>query len=475
MARKPVNKANLATLGAETLAELLLDAIKGDAARQRRVRMALNTDQGSDDLASEIRKRFATIRRANGYLSTKSLRSLTRELSEIVTRIDDHMAADAPETAFDLLWALLHLAPGLYARTNDNHGALADVLDEGMAALARLAPRVARDRVALAETIFDALQDNFYGEFDGIIGCMADALGREGLTHLKARAEAAQAPVVETAEDDDDYLDSPTRRSVLARQGHDRTLAMILRDVADASGDVDGWLARYTPEQLTFHTIAPEAAQRLLAAERAEDALRIVTTALSRDARADWLDTPDLDDAHFACLAALGREDGLRAALWARFEKRLCPEALRRHLHRLPDFDDIDAEDQARDHVRQFPSVDSALAFCLSWPDLTLATEIVIARSTEIDGEAYEILTPLADALEPQNPLAAVLVWRAMISFALDHARSGRYGHAARHLAACARLNAFVTDYSDHPDHHTWLGALRRDHARKSGFWRRVP
>ncbi|WP_339771586.1 DUF6880 family protein [uncultured Pseudosulfitobacter sp.] len=38
MASKAFNKANLMTLDRQVLAELLLEAVKGDAARQRRVR-----------------------------------------------------------------------------------------------------------------------------------------------------------------------------------------------------------------------------------------------------------------------------------------------------------------------------------------------------------------------------------------------------------------------------------------------------
>ena len=69
MASKALNKANLMALDSEILAELLLDAVKGDAARQRRMRMALATDQGPQAVAPDVRKRFATIRRARSYVS----------------------------------------------------------------------------------------------------------------------------------------------------------------------------------------------------------------------------------------------------------------------------------------------------------------------------------------------------------------------------------------------------------------------
>ena len=249
---------------------------------------------------------------------------------------------------------------------------------------------------------------------------------------------------------------------------------MILQDVADAEGDVDSWLAQYSPEQLTYSTIAPSAATRLLAAGRPEDALRLIETALPGDSGDPWFDTPDLDEAHFACLEALGRKDDLRAALWSRFERRLCPDALRRHLKLLPDFEDIEAEDAARRIVLAYKPVEEALAYCLQAPDLPLAAELIEARSEEIDGDAYEILTPLADALVPSHPLAAVLLWRAMIDFALGKARSGRYGHAARHLMDCAAADAEIIDYGIHLSHADYLEVLRKAHARKSAFWERL-
>jgi hypothetical protein len=50
------------------------------------------------------------------------------------------------------------------------------------------------------------------------------------------------------------------------------------------------------------------------------------------------------------------------------------------------------------------------------------------------------VLGPAAEHLEPKEPLAATLLYRKMIEFTLDRARSSRYGHAARHLRSCAWL-----------------------------------
>ncbi|MBS0123120.1 hypothetical protein KB874_03150 [Aestuariicoccus sp. KMU-90] len=58
---------------------------------------------------------------------------------------------------------------------------------------------------------------------------------------------------------------------------------------------------------MAAYSVAPQAEQRLLAAGRPEDALRIVQNCLARqDVRDRWFDMPDLDEVHFDCLEALG-------------------------------------------------------------------------------------------------------------------------------------------------------------------------
>jgi hypothetical protein len=95
-------------------------------------------------------------------------------------------------------------------------------------------------------------------------------------------------------------------------------------------------------------------------------------------------------------------------------------------------------------------------------------------RLSAIDGDCYWVLSPAAERLEAKEPLAATLLYRRMIDFTLDRARSSRYGHAARHLARCAWLATTITDWYGHVPHAEYFAELRRRHGRKSGFWGRV-
>lgn len=476
MAGKSLNKKNLEALGADVLAELLLDAVKGDAARQRRVRMALSSEQSPKEVAADIRKRLAQIRRAKSWISARAQRVLAKELTGLIEVISTRVAPEDAEIGFDLLWSLLQIAPDIYTRTDDSNGTIGGVIDAAMEAVQALAPRLDRDPDLLADQVFEALQDNGYGEFDGVIPALSEALGDKGLAALKTRAEASlDAPVTP---DDTEYfgvLVSAERRLAMAKDSHDRTLRIILSDIADAQGDVDAWLSQYSAEQLTYHTIAPDAARRLLEAGRAQDALRIMENCIRSEERKDrFFDTPEVDIAHFACLEALGQEDDLRRAMWSRFDTTLCAETLRRYLSRLPDFDDEDALLEARNHVRIHSDLRQGLIFCLQWPDPRLAADLVLSRHEELDGNAYELLGPTSELLEAEYPLAAALVWRSMITFALKKNRAKRYRHAARHLASCAQADAAIADYGVLQSHESFVSDLRRTHPRKYAFWDKV-
>jgi hypothetical protein len=109
--------------------------------------------------------------------------------------------------------------------------------------------------------------------------------------------------------------------------------------------------------------------------------------------------------------------------------------------------------------------------FLVSWPALDHAARLTLARAAEIDGDHYYILSPAAEKLEGKHPLAATILRRAMIDFALEKARSKRYSHAAKHLQECESLVAQIRDFGTFETHLEYVARLKARHGRKSGFW----
>jgi hypothetical protein len=116
----------------------------------------------------------------------------------------------------------------------------------------------------------------------------------------------------------------------------------------------------------------------------------------------------------------------------------------------------------------------TALRFLLEWPDHVSAAALILERIEELDGNQYEILTPAAEALRDRHPLVSVLIWRAMINYALGHGRATRYGHAADHLKDCGIVDAQIEDYGQFPTHQSYLRALENLHERKMSFWSKM-
>jgi regulator of protease activity HflC (stomatin/prohibitin superfamily) len=59
--KSTLNTKNLEALGAERLAELLIELSQGNAAAKRRLRMELAGTRGADSLAKEVRNRLTTM------------------------------------------------------------------------------------------------------------------------------------------------------------------------------------------------------------------------------------------------------------------------------------------------------------------------------------------------------------------------------------------------------------------------------
>jgi hypothetical protein len=243
---------------------------------------------------------------------------------------------------------------------------------------------------------------------------------------------------------------------------------LALKEIADAQGDVDAYVAQYDEQTRKVPKVAAEIARRLLAAGRAKEAWQTIESTEHR--RSGWPDF-EWEDAQIDVLDALGRGDEAQAARWSCFERSLSGRHLRAYLKRLPDFDDVKAEERALGHAERYTSLLQAVSFLVSWPALDRAAGIMIQRAQELDGDHYEILTPAVDALAAKYPLAATLALRAMIDFSLAQGRSSRYGHAARHLLECASLASTMQDFGTFETHDAYVSRLRGEHGRKTSFW----
>jgi hypothetical protein len=298
-------------------------------------------------------------------------------------------------------------------------------------------------------------------------------LGAKGLDHLKERfIEFSKTPVKRPPSEQRKVISwgtgGPLYEDAFKAHHRESTIRFALRDIADAQGDVDAFIDQYDDETRKVPKIAAAIAHRLLAANRAEEALRMIDAAEHRPS--GWPNF-DWEDARIDVLEALGRVDDAQAVRWSCFERALSARHLRAYLKRLPDFDDVEAEQRALDYAERYNGVLQSLAFLVSWPALDRASRLVTGRAAELNGDHYEILAPAADALSAKHPLAATLALRTMINFTLTKGRASRYRHAARHLMECESLAATIKEFGVFETHASYAARLKAEHGRKSAFW----
>ena len=468
-----LNAENLEALGVQRLAQLLMEIADGDGATKRRLRLELTAQEAPEAMAAEVRKRLTQIARSRSFADWRRVRELAVDLEAQHRAIIDKVAKIDAAEALELTWRFMEMAETVHGRCDDSNGAVGEVFRDACRDLGPLTQAAKPDPVALADRVFAALNENGYGQYDHLIETLRPSLGAKGLDHLKRRfTELARAPVERPSSEKRKVIGwgtgGPLYEDEIKARRRESTVRLALREIADVQGDVDAFIDQYDERTRKVPRIAAEIARRLLAARRAEDALRTLEAADHR--RSDWPDF-DWEDAQIDVLEALGRTNEAQAARWSCFERALSAEHLRAYLKRLPEFEDVEAEARALDYAGRYSSLLQALAFLVSWPALDRAARVVTARAAELDGDYYEMLAPSADALAAKHPLAATLALRAMIAFTLTKARSSRYRHAARHFMECESLAAAIKDFGAFETHTAYAARLKAQHARKSGFW----
>ena len=462
-----VTPETLVRLGAERLAGILMELAEEQPAIKRRLRLELAGAAGGEIVAAEIGKRLTTLRSAHAFVDWQKRPDFVRDLDLMRATIAERIAPTRPDLALDLMWRFMTVAEPVINRVDDSNGSVGEVFRAACEDLGTIAARAKPDPQELAARVFSAIMKNDYGEFDRLVPAIFPALGAVGVAALKARLLAALPK--RPAKDHYDHQAAAVRRA--------------LQDLADGEGDVDGYVALVPDEARKRSTIAAEIGRRLLTAGRAAEAIAALERATpeQRTRGSDWDDdtyrlvqdrrSADWESVYLDALDATGRAERAQRLRWAAFEERLSTERLRAYLQKLPDFEDVLAEERAMEHALTFRSFSTALYFLHTWPAHRHAAHLVLARHAEIDGNLYYLLDPAARSLEGAHPLAAMLLRRSMIEDTLSGAKSKRYRHAARHLAECQSLAPLISDYGRFETHAAFVARLRTGHGRKIGFW----
>jgi hypothetical protein len=283
------------------------------------------------EVAREVRKRLSTIARSRSFVDWQNRKALVEDLETQRRAIFDQVGRADPAEALDLMWRFMELANSVFERCADSSGTVIGIFHAACSDLGEFASAVNPDAKALAERVFDALNENDYGQYDDLIEVLAPMLGHQGLEHLKARfIELSKAPVEKPREQDRKVIGwgsgGPFYADESAARQRDSTIGLALQTIADLQGDVDAFIAQQSPRARTVPKVAAEIALRLLAAGRAEEAWTAIN-AIDED-RPGWIPF-EWEETRLEVMEALGRSEEAQAFQWACFERTLDAEHLR--------------------------------------------------------------------------------------------------------------------------------------------------
>jgi hypothetical protein len=385
---KKVTPENLASLGADRLAQILVAAAQTRPDLKRRLRMELAAEQGADHLVLEVDRRLSSLASSRSKVSWRKRATFVGDLDGLRLLIVDRLAALDRATALDRMWLFMALARPLSARVRDRDGELAAVFLRAAGDSGRLIGGTG-DSEALAEALLEQ-PDRWSDWLPALFAAAPPGLAASTLAAIQSRSSSGAAS------------------------------AVIVRRLADATGDVETFQATFSREALGQPLAAAEVARRLLAAGRADEAGRLLEATKPAPSRTRALlgglgaaPAPDYgwESVWIDYLEQTGRPDEAQDVRWRSFERSLSVERARAFTRRLPDFDDVEAEGRAFSHAAAHADLERGLAFLMDWPALPEAARMILARADDI--RLDDALTELwADRLRMRHPEAAQILLR---------------------------------------------------------------
>lgn len=435
-AKKALSEANLAALGAERLAALLMET--ASPALKRRLRLELAAEAGAADLAFELDKRLAALEASKTRVSWRKRPELLAELKSLQTLIVQRLAGLDQGLALDRLVVWFDLYPALTRRVQDPKGELALIFDAASSDLSALASQLGPE--VAGPVLGEALATRL-SEWAVWVGRGVGALSPELARRLLVDLTAGKA--------------QPTGR-----------LALVVRRLADRAGDLDAWILSLSDADRKKPDTAAEIARRLALDGRSGPARRALEAAFvpspgGRPRGKTGEPAPQVEAwyaAEIAVLEAEGEGTAADAARWALFERTLAPDALRALLAKLADFEDVVALDRAFAIAATFGDLMKALTFLMDWPAHREAAALILQRRSELRGSVND-LPAWTERLSARHPQAALLLVRAR-AVALRRLGAGFNDELADLIVEAESLAVGLTDETI-PSHAAFLAELR--------------
>ncbi len=458
MIKEDTLKKDLVKLGPELLAEKLINFSKTNRVIAKELELlALKNDP--QKLFNKINQQINAIKRSKRFIQWNETHLLTDELYQITNAIEHDLLSFSPPLAIELIETLFNMDESLCERADDSNGELGIFYYS----LAELWGKVCNvfgknNTINLPAKVFELLLHDNYGVRNHIIKHSSNALGEEGLKQLEILIKKNE------------------------KQFKIYSLSSLYQTIAEASGDVDKYIAAIKEHSMLNEITVCDIAEKLIVKWRSVEAI-------------DWLlhqpdnvalkDSPQQYDPQKVTLSR--RYDVLLKAYdsetmtqeaqslrWLLFQKSLSMK----YYEGLLKYQS--AQNLAEIKARAFRfaceeykgNINYLLDFLANIQEYVTLNNIVIAQYESLSEYDYSLYRPLSKNLSTAGyPLSACLLRRKLVNGIINRGQSKYYKYAASDLKISQRYAESVNDWQGIPEHNEYMALLKSRHSRKAAFW----
>ena len=412
--------------------------------------------------AKDLQRRIRAIRNGTRFIAYGETRGLAAKIATIAEDIRKDVLPRDPEKAVALAGKLFCLDQVIFERADDSDGVVGYELREAcvlwLDAAAAVRTRSASSRRDWPASLCELYRSNDYGVREPLLEKAYRLLREEELRALAARFEADARRTME-----DHAAGKIEHYRVFSSSTAMGLVARALRD------------PKLYEQSIRVHSPDPNALQANDIAEHYLDcgdgaaALRWLSDSVPENARFERF---DLMDRAYVLLGDRERQIEVRTKIYRRAPGLHTYRAL---AEILPTAERDVFRTRACTEAQSNLNVASAAELLFALGEPGLAEQLILDRAGELDRHNYVLLTELAKTAKVhRRPLAAALIWRALLDAILARGYAKAYGHGARYLLELRDLAASIDDYRGHPSHDSYESALRLGHGRKTSFWARL-
>lgn len=440
-------KQRLLELGAERLADALLELAVRDGAADDLVERMIATPQEN---ITRFKAKLSGCKSSRRFIRWGESAGFAREVADLL--LDLRAGVDDPRTGAELVAAFYEADGGILGSCDDSSGHVGDLFRHDARELfVSYASRCA-DKEWLGELVCRVNRADDYGVRDTLIDCAAEYLPEPVIRAMVARFQGL------AKRESDEYRKRHWLRLVesLARQIKDAPLFEQTR--------ITSWGSLSTAACVDIARVYLESGDE-----------RTALAWLEKIPKAESFQAEERDNMLLEVHGRLGNAASQAAVALRIFRRHRSAASLARLLDVIgPDRrDGVIASEVATilAEIRLSP-VDAL--FLVEIGHLDEAEAYLLQRADQLNGDDYGGLLPLAAAMEGKGrQLCASIVYRALLDSILRRAQTKTYTHGVRYLRKLDLLASSVSDWGSREDHAAYKEKLRLDHGRKSSFWSR--